>query len=386
MKTWFACSSRADYGLIRPVLRAMANRAGDEVCVVCAGCAIHLEDKYFLDGLPDSVEVKRLQPHAHGHRLEHAWETAFACGHVSSGFAELIRREVDPPTWVFVPGDRFEIFAVTIAAYYCNQPIAHIFGGDRSVGGHLDDNVRHAITKLAHVHFAVCDDSYQRLLRMGEESWRVFNVGSPVVESAREVAQDCTFALDEIIRPRRYNILCTYHPVTTESESAGSQFRALLDACHKVQAQEDVAFIMTHPNNEVGSAAIVEELRRLSGDQGFFVFENLGWGGYLRTLSRCNAVVGNSSSGLLEAPILGVPTVDVGTRQKGRVSPPSVRHVESYDSDDLASNILQSLREPLRDFSHPYGNGASSREILRILTELSAQRSRKKILQKCIAY
>jgi GDP/UDP-N,N'-diacetylbacillosamine 2-epimerase (hydrolysing) len=254
------------------------------------------------------------------------------------------------------------------------------------VGGHLDDNVRHAITKLAHIHFTVCEDSYDRVLKMGEEEWRVFNVGSPVIESTQEVLEKYPFNLDKLIRPREFNVLCTYHPITTESDEAGNQFESILAAFQIVEKQLDVAYILTYPNNESGSNLIVDKLQKVRTRENYFVFEDLGWKDYLATLARVNLMVGNSSSAMLEAPILGVPALDVGTRQRGRYSPSNVHHVEAYDAMIIAGKMRELLIDGRYPMNHPYGDGTTSQEVYATLARLMNEKSRREILQKRISY
>jgi UDP-N-acetylglucosamine 2-epimerase len=206
-----------------------------------------------------------------------------------------------------------------------------------------------------------------------------------VVESVREALADPA-PLDRLITPHRFNVLGTFHPISTEPLEAGRQFDALLEALDRVAGQCDVAFILTHPNFEYGSEAIVDRLKRLEGRANYFIFQQLGWKRYLQTMSECDLVVGNSSSLLLEAPILGVPSLVVGTRQRGRFSPPTVRHIETYDSEAIASAVLAMLDSPRPTARHPYGAGDSSARIADILLHVSAEHSRAAMVQKQIAY
>lgn len=383
MKIAIATSSRADFGLIRPVLRDLFRRDPEGAELLCLGRAAVLPADYLREGIGD-VPIVRFAPDDNKESMTSAHETVTALSQIAAGFSQWLSRVDRRPDWVLIPGDRFEIFAATIAAYYSNVPIAHLFAGDRTEGGHHDDNVRHAISRLAHQHFAVCDDSYRRLLAMGEEPWRVHNVGSPVVESVREVLAD-EFGLEALIEPRQYNIICTYHPISTEPDLAGAQFQALIEAFDLVQSRLDVAIIFTPPNNENGSAAIREILEAQRGREHRHVFPDLGWRRYLQAVSRCDLVVGNSSSALLEAPILGVPALDVGTRQRGRYSPSSTRHIESYDPAAIAAAIEEILGHPSDAVEHPYGSGDTSRRIYETLHAVTTAKSLKQILLKRIS-
>lgn len=369
------------------MVRAFANDVGLAVELLCLDAAASFGDDYLLDGL-DRVRLHRpLKAGRLPQHLRTSEQVLGLFGEVCMAVSSWLAPRAGGLQWLVIPGDRFEVFAAVIAAYYSNVPIAHLFGGDRSQGGHLDDSVRHAISKLSHVHFPVCSDSALRLLNLGEESWRVMNVGSPVVESVLEVVAREEINIGQWVAKRKYNLICTYHPITTEPGDAGRQFRSLLNAIFRVAEREDISCIFTHPNNEVGSAAILAELASIPDAPNFRVYPSLGWKDYLRVLSCCDLVVGNSSSAMLEAPILAVPALDVGTRQKGRYCPASVNREESYDSEAIAEKILQMLRAKTRPaVDHPYGDGSTSRLIHESLVRISQQVPRKDILQKRITY
>ena len=383
MRVVVLASGHSDFGLIRPLLKRFTRDPSVEVTLACLGPASDLTDSYIVDGGIAPLEIVRF-PFAAGAPLARPTDAAVLLSHTCARFAAWMS-DREPPDWVIAPGDRFEVYGAVLAAYYGGAPIAHVFAGDRSQGGHLDDSVRHAITKLAHVHFAVCQDSYQRVLALGEESWRVHEVGSPVVESVHEALAD-RVPLSQLITPRRFNVLATYHPISGEPQQAGVQFDALLAACDRVTATVDAAFIFTHPNFEFGSQQIIDRLHRLTGRPGYFVFETLGWKRYLQTLSQCDLAIGNSSSLLLEAPILGVPSLVVGTRQKGRYAPSGVEHVEEYDPGAIADAILAQLAALRPTGSHPYGPGDSSDRILGILVRTLADHTHAEITRKQITY
>lgn len=385
MRLAFGTTSRSDFGLIRPVLQHAWQRDPAQVTLVCLGRATVLEDEYLRKGVGE-FPVVRVAPPANKAHLQDAHETVSAFAAIAAGTSDWLQ-QTPQPDWFIAPGDRFEMFGAVTAAFYNNVPVAQLFAGDRSDGGHQDDSVRHAIAKLAHHHFTVTHDSYQRVLSLGEEQWRVHNIGSPVVESVREVVDTSDFDLAQVIEPRAYNIICTYHPITTESEDAGPQFKVLLDAFDQLAKRLDVAVIFTHPNNEAGSEAIRRLLDTQQGKPGRFVFADLGWERYLQTLSKCDLIAGNSSSAMLEAPIVGTPAIDVGTRQRGRLSPPSVFHVEQYDVEAIAAMMEQILlRGRPADVTHPYGDGTASRQLFDTLTRVTAERSRRELLQKKITY
>ena len=380
-----ATSSRSDFGLIRPTLRYLFQQDPDGVELLCLGRAAVLDSEYLRDGIGD-VSIVRIGPDGNKESLTSSHETIMSLSQITARVSEWLSADDISRDWILIPGDRFEIFAATIASYYNNVPVAHLFAGDRSEGGHQDDSVRHAISRLAHQHFAVCEDSYRRLLAMGEEPWRVHNVGSPVVESVHEVVDGMEVNLGKLIETRRYNIICTYHPITTEPERAGEQFQAIIAAFDLLQSRLDAAVLFTPPNNENGSGAIQKLLAEQRNRPNRYVFADLGWKRYLQTVSQCDLVVGNSSSAMLEAPILGVPALDVGTRQRGRFSPSSVRHIEQYDVARIAAVMEEVLKDGRGDVQHPYGDGNASRQIFETLRALSSTKSKGQILRKRITY
>lgn len=387
MKVVFVVSSRSDFGLVRPVLKFFSNSVELEVELLCLDVSSHLQDDYMLDGIDRARVHRPLKSDLRLSHLESSLDTLKLFSALSAAVAKWIASTRSKLDWFVIPGDRFEILAATVAAYYSNIPVVHLFGGDRSQGGHLDDSVRHAVSKLAHVHFPVCDDSATRLLRLGEESWRVINAGSPVVESVREVMSTGKIDINQWIKKKKYNLICTYHPITTEPEAAGAQFKCIVDAIQKVSEQEDISCIFTHPNNEVGSEAILAELDHIKDVPNFRIYTSLGWKDYLSVLSCCDLVIGNSSSAMLEAPILGVPSLDIGTRQKGRYCPRGVYREEDYTSSILANRIRGILKLEARPcVDHPYGDGTTSKLIYENLDRISQQYSLKEILQKKITY
>lgn len=387
MRVAFVVSSRSDFGLIRPVMKFFSNSVGLYVDLVCLDISNTLTDDYMLDGINQARVHRLLESDLQLAHLKTPLEELKLFSRLCTSVAEWLAPIRNKLNWLVIPGDRFEILAASIAGYYSNIPIAHLFGGDRSEGGHLDDSIRHAISKLAHVHFPVCNDSATRLLNLGEEDWRVINVGSPVVESVLEITSGDRPDINQWIPKRKYNLICTYHPITTEPEAAGEQFRSIIDAVLKVSSLEDIGCIFTHPNNEVGSESILAELNHIKDFPNFRIYDSLGWKNYLSVLICCDLMIGNSSSAMLEAPILGVPSLDIGTRQKGRYCPMGVCREEIYDSDIIAEKILKILKSEIpAQIDHPYGDGSTSRLIYENMIRISRDFSLKSILQKKITY
>ncbi|MFN8900108.1 MAG: UDP-N-acetylglucosamine 2-epimerase, partial [Pseudomonadota bacterium] len=287
------------------------------------------------------------------------------------------------PDIVVVYADRFEGFAAVIAASQMNIPTAHIEGGDLTEGGALDDSVRHAMTKLAHLHFTTNTQATNRILGMGEEAWRVHTVGFPAIDlisegrfaSADEVVQRLNLDLSRPV------VLFTQHSVTTEFELAAQQIRPALEAMRALAAQ-GVQVVLTYPNNDAGGRAIIGELKAFETEPvpGIQVHRSLGRHLYhgVLALARDPAVriacVGNSSSGIKETPAFGCPTVNVGSRQDGRLRGDNVIDA-GYDVAALRAAVERCLhdeafRATARRTVNPYYLGDAGRKVADVLPEV----------------
>lgn len=372
--------NRAEYGLLRPVIKELADSLCFEVYLIISGS--HLSKKYGktineidLEGINGVFEISFDDENK-------------PC--VSDLFSKIVKDGAEcickiQPHFALVAGDRYETFAMAVAAFYNNVPIAHVFGGDLSQGGHQDDSVRHCITKLAHLHFTTNEDSYNRVIGLGEEPWRVFNVGSPAVDNIKngnyakpeEIEREFSFDLKKPI------IVYTQHPVTTESEKAYDQAKESLLALEELGYQT----IITYPCNDNGSEDIIRAIHEFEGNHNFRIRKNLGGRLYLGCLNTASCVVGNSSSGLLETPIFKIPCVNIGTRQAGRLRAENVIDVP-YDRQEIKNAILKALndnvfREIVRNSSNYYGNGRASKNIVNILQTVELG---KGLIQKKMSY
>ena len=228
------------------------------------------------------------------------------------------------PDILVVLGDRFEAFCCATAAHVCHIPIAHIHGGETTQGA-IDEAFRHSITKMAHLHFPCCEEYRRRIIQMGEQPKHVYNVGALGVENIRELKLMERADLEESIGFKLDSpfFLVTFHPVTLEKNSAPKQFKELLLALDRYP---DHKFIFTGSNADTGGKIInrmLNDYKKMHPDQ-CLVVPSLGYMRYLSAMKLCKAVVGNSSSGILEAPALKVPTINIGDRQKGRVRTNSI--------------------------------------------------------------
>jgi UDP-hydrolysing UDP-N-acetyl-D-glucosamine 2-epimerase len=277
--------------------------------------------------------------------------------------------KLQPDVVIFL-GDRYEILAVALAATILRIPIAHIAGGDVTLGAY-DEGFRHALTKLSHVHFTTNSDATARVRQLGEEPWRIHQVGSPGIDALLEARLLSKTELEERLswKFRSRNLLVTLHPVTLEPTAGTRQAQALVAALESLTDDVGVVVTGTNPDSEGAKInAVLGEYCARNVPRALHV-ASLGNLRYLSMLARVDAVVGNSSSGLYEAPSLGTPTVDIGVRQKGRPRASSVIHC-----DVNVESIIQGIKEALllgrTSVANPYGDGHAVEKIVSVLRTL----------------
>lgn len=273
------------------------------------------------------------------------------------------------PDLLLVLGDRFEMLCAPVAAMSYNIPVAHIHGGAVTEGA-IDELVRHAITKMSHLHFVSCQKYADRVIQMGEEPWRVFNVGAPGLDCilARKTLSNDELSARVGLDMNKETLLVTYHPVTLEVQDVGPQVDALLVALEPTEYQ----VVLTYPNADVGHAIIIDRFRQFAEAHPNRVrlLKNAGTEVYLGLMATVSVMVGNSSSGIVEAPSFELPVVNIGTRQKGKVRAANVIDV-GYTMEEITAGIRVAtsaeFREGLRGLQKPYGDGHAGERIVEIL-------------------
>lgn len=363
-KVCVVSSGRADYGLLYWPMREIQQHPDLELQVVATGMHLSPEygmtvDRFAEDGFPVSKRVDMLLSG------DSPVAVTKSMGLAVIGFAEAF--EQLSPDVVLLLGDRFEILAAAEAALIARIPVAHLFGGDTTEGA-FDESIRHSITKMSHLHFVSNAESAARVLQMGENPDCVHVVGSTGVDAicrAPLMDADAFFkAID--FQPRAKNILITFHPVTLGFDASERELGELLDALDTLG--DGMGLIFTRPNADTEGKAINTMLDRyVDAHPNAKAYEALGKY-YLSALRHVDAVVGNSSSGLYEAPSFGVGTVNIGDRQKGRLQATSVINARPCKVD-----ILNAIRQVLDgDFSgvaNPYGDGHASEKIVNAIAE-----------------
>lgn len=363
--------SRATYGYSKNVMLAMREFPELELQTLVTGMHLVPElgnsiDLIRQDGFPISATV----PMHGGDASRGAWSRAL--GEAIAGYAEAYERL--QPDVILLSGDRIETFGCCIAAAYMGIPVAHIQAGDKS--GHIDDSARHAIGKFAHIHLASCEDSVNRLRRMGEQDFRIFNVGAPQLDNIvdtdyrRQTIETNGRHLDL----RQPYILMVQHSVMAEIDDAGQQVAATLEAC----AGSGLPTYIIYPNSDLGYRQIISRIEERATGAAFTVLENVERETYLTLLANCAVLVGNSSSGILEAPSFRVPVINIGNRQRGRPQAGNILNC-AYDAYSIAGSISTALGDPefrrrCATAVNPYGDGRSSRRICETLRDVSLDR------------
>lgn len=356
--------TRAEYGLLKPLIKAIDDAKVLQLQLFVTG--MHLMSEFgntYLqiekDGFAIDAKIED------GLKGDSALDISRAVGKATIGFAEAYVEF--NPEMIVVLGDRSEILAAVTAAVINNIPIAHIHGGETTEGAY-DEFIRHAITKMSHLHFASCEAYRKRIIQLGEQPQTVFNVGAIGIDSIKnlelldkksfEESIDCT--LD------KKSALITFHPVTMENSTAEYQFKELLSALDKLK---NTTLIFTKPNADKGGRAIIEMIDSYVGDndEKAVGFTSLGQLRYLSALKHVDFVIGNSSSGILEVPYFHIPTINIGDRQKGRVSPLSVIHcapVEHQISSAIQKATNKNFLNEILNQELLFGNGEATNKIL----------------------
>ncbi|OIQ09844.1 GDP/UDP-N,N'-diacetylbacillosamine 2-epimerase (hydrolyzing) [Moorella thermoacetica] len=376
-------ATRAEYGLLKPILRGIKQSPKLELSLVVAGEHLVQWKGYTIN------EIKK-----DGFKINEIINSSLASDRKealikSVGLTTILLsdtiRKVEPNILLLL-GDRYELLAPAIAALIQRAPIAHIAGGETTYGV-LDEQVRHAITKMAHLHFPATWEYGWRIRQMGEEAWRIHVVGAPGIEN---IYNNDYMTPNELkdqfgIELQKPIMIVTYHPETLEKvNKTVIEIEELIKALKYFPQYQQV---ITYPGTEVGFQSIIEAWHRYATDNPNVILkESLGSKGYLGLMRLASVVIGNSSSGIIEAPSFHVPTVNIGERQKGRIRAGSIIDVPCEEKE-IVKGIKKALED--RDFRQglkgvvnpydPYGDGNVSGRIIKVLEEIPINR---KLLEK----
>ena len=369
--------TRAEYGLLYWLLKEIEADKELQLQVIVTG--MHLSPEFGLTYKEIEKEFKINK------KIEMLLSSDTSVGiSKSMGLAQISFAESYDelkPDIVIVLGDRYEIFSATSAAMIARIPIAHIHGGEKTEGA-FDESIRHSITKMSHLHFTATEEYKNRVIQLGEHPSRVFNVGGMGIENIKRLK---LLSKDEFEKSIEFklnskNILVTFHPVTLENSTAKEQFQQLLDAIDEL---EDTNIIFTKANSDTDGRVINQMIDEYvtKNFQKSVQFTSLGQLRYLSALQYVDAVVGNSSSGLAEAPSFKIGTINIGDRQKGRIKASSVIDCEPNKDSILKSFeklYSKEFQNSLINVKNPYGDGCASKKIVEILKSVDLENILKK--------
>lgn len=361
--------TRAEYGLLYWLLKEIKADSELELQIIATG--MHLSPEFGLTYKEIEKEFKidkKIEILGYSHsKLDICTEMAKVYEKFAPAFSEL------KPDILVLLGDRYEIFGVAGVASIMQIPIAHIHGGETTQGA-FDEAFRHSITKMSHIHFAATREYANRIIQLGEEPGRVFNVGGPGIENIKKLnlLNKDEFEKSINFKLAKKNILITFHPVTLENSSAKDQFNELLEAIDELK---DTSFIFTKANSDIDGDVINKMIDEYvsKNPQKAVAFASLGQLRYLSAIKFVDIALGNSSSGLLEVPSFKKATINIGDRQKGRARASSVIDVRPVKEEILAAitkAYSKEFKQILQDTINPYDSGSPSKKILKILKEI----------------
>ena len=359
--------TRAEYGLLYWIIKGLHESDQAELQLLVGGMHLSHEFGYTIkqietDGFPIVERMEFLLS------SDTSLGISKSMGLALISTAEVLQRQ--QPDLLVLLGDRFESLAVAQAAVVAGVPVVHLHGGETTEGA-FDEAFRHAITKMSHFHFTSTEVYRQRVIQLGESPQRVFNVGAPGIDSIKHLA---LLKRDELSDVIGFNLdtpffLVTYHPVTLTSDGAQQALQNLLVALNQYPRHQ---LLITYPNADTHGRTLVELLDAYKSKnlQRVNLVHSLGQLRYLSAMKYCDAVLGNSSSGLIEAPAFGVPTLNIGDRQKGRIQGNSIVQCDNSQNDielGLKKVMNVEFRKKCRLTVNPYGEGDASEKILQFL-------------------
>ena len=368
-KICFITGTRAEYGLLCRLMKMVQNDADTQLQIIATN--MHLSPKFgntYQEIEKDGFNIDCKIPIIDDNDKDDAVTTVKSMAKALAGFADAYSEL--KPDLAMVLGDRYEILAAAEAALIMKIPIAHIHGGEVTQGA-FDDAIRHSITKMSHLHFTSTEEYRNRVIQLGEQPERVFNVGALGVENVKklqllgkeEIENEIGFNID------KNTILATYHPVTLGHRTAKDDIEDFISA---LEEQETLRIIFTMPNSDTGGQFIINAVNDfvLRNAARAKAYKSLGVVRYLSVMQQVAAVVGNSSSGLLEVPSFGIPTLNIGDRQRGRVAAHSVYNC-APDKNSILKGLDYILSDEFRNLArtvrNPYEKENTAEEIFKVI-------------------
>lgn len=357
--------SRAEYGILRNLMAAIKAAPDLQLQVIATNQHLSkLQGETYKEIERDGFTIDYKVYMADDEAPDNANSTAKSISRGVSGFADAF--DALHPDLLLILGDRYEMLAVASTALIFKIPIAHLHGGEITEGA-FDDAIRHAISKMSHLHFTSTEAYRNRVIQLGEQPERVFNVGALGVEnvvkndfmSKKDIESSLNFKLTDKC------FLCTYHPVTLSNMSSEVQVLNLLEA---LDSYKDYHIIFTYSNSDTNSQIIIKRIQEyvdMNADRCMFI-PSLGQRRYFSALKHMTAVLGNSSSGIIEVPSFGIPTLDIGDRQKGRIAAVSVIHC-GYSVEEIKEGLEKVVNYPHQLIDNPYHKEGTCAAILQTI-------------------
>ena len=378
-KICFITGTRAEYGLLSRLMKMVQDDNSTQLQIIATN--MHLSPKFgntYQEIEKDGFAIDKKIPILEDGK-DDANATLKSMAKALAGFADAYD-ELNPDM-VVVLGDRYEILVAATAALIERIPIAHIHGGEITEGAY-DDAIRHSITKMSHLHFASTEEYRKRIIQLGEQPDRVWYVGAIGVENIKklplmgkaEVEEDVKFKLDE------NTILVTYHPVTLGTHSAEQDISEFLAS---LEERRDLRVVFTMPNSDTGAQVIADAIGVFvarNGDRAV-AYKSLGIKRYLSVMKYVGAVVGNSSSGLVEVPSFGIPTLNIGDRQKGRIAADSVYHCDTDKASilqGLDTIMSPSFKQKAAATHNPYDKEGTAQAIFDVISTYPLEQLKQK--------
>lgn len=368
-KIVYITGTRAEYGLMKSTLKAIHNHP--KLCLELIVTGTHLMRRYgntIKEIQKDGFKIHKVKIPDVDDRLS----MAQSFGEAVSIFSKALNKL--KPDILLIEADRYESLAGAIAGAFLNIYIAHVSGGD--VSGSIDESIRHSITKFSHIHFPGTKKSSQRIRKMGENPKNVFMVGTPGIESVSSIPEDIARRLHlDLNQPI---LLILQHPVPTEKGDPAKQMRETLVAISKIKRQT----IIIYPNTDPGSKEMIKEIQRFKKLDYVQIHKNIPRELFLGLMNISSVMIGNSSSGITEAPMFNLPVINIGTRQQGRERGGNIHDVD-YDSHQIASKITELLSTKRKSRGSPYSGEKTPQKIAEILASIKLT---KNLLNKRLTY
>jgi GDP/UDP-N,N'-diacetylbacillosamine 2-epimerase (hydrolysing) len=376
-KICIVTGSRAEYGLLYWLLKEIEVSQDFELQLIVAG--MHLSAEFGLTYKEIEKDFKINKKIDIDLTLDTSLGISRSMSIAQISFAKAYNKL--NPDIIILLGDRYEIFSAASAAMISKLPIAHIHGGEISEGS-LDDCMRHCISKMSHLHFAATEEYRIRLIQLGENPSRVFNVGGLGIENIKrfQLLNKSEFEKSIHFKLNKKNILITFHPVTLENNTSKLHFKELLKAINEL---DDTSIIFTKTNSDLNGKVINQMIDQYTKKypKKSIAFSSLGQLRYLSAMQFVDAVVGNSSSGLIEAPSFKIATINIGDRQKGRIKAKSVINClpkKNNIKNSFKKIYSKDFQKLLNNVKNPYDNGFSSKKIIKVLKNIKIENLLKK--------